>query len=76
MRVAEGRGGKGNEVTMSTCEEEVEVEGRYGYSELFDRNGGLSSSRVKMGVVAQCPVVGAAIGENCEGVIVVKVVRV
>ena len=23
MRVAEGRGGKGNEVTKSTCEEEV-----------------------------------------------------
>ena len=30
-REAEGRGGKGNEVTKSTCEEEAEVEGRYGY---------------------------------------------
>ena len=35
-----------------------------------------SSLRVKMGVVAQCPVVGAAISEKCEGVIVVRVVRV
>ena len=29
-----------------------------------------------MGVMAQCPVVGAAISEKCEGVIVVRVVRV
>ena len=47
VRVAEGRGGKGNEVTKSTCEEEAEVEGRYGHgrygytSELYNRNGGL-----------------------------------